>query len=137
VHWHYFLEVDPPLKVARDIEFLVQRLSAHLVAIEVSAGQEGEFGIKDSQSFQESVHSVDGISNRDTSIYLFLSDPSELGAERCQLMVYRRFHIGLELRNYFLLLHIDNHDGELNDFLQELNIRSLTLKVRSLVLSSH
>ena len=83
------------------------------------------------------MHSIDGISNRYTSIYLFLSDPRELGAERCQVRVYRWLHIGLELRNYFLLLHVDDHDGEFNDFLEALNIRSLTLKVRSLVLSSH
>jgi hypothetical protein len=51
--------------------------------------------------------------------------------------MYRRFHIGLELCDDFLLLHVNDHNGELNDFLNVLEYSVLTLKVRSLVLSSH
>ena len=80
----------------------MQRLSSHLIAIEVTAGQEGKFRIKDAQSFQEGVHSVDSISNRDASINLILCDPSKLGAESCKLRMYRRFHIGLEICDDFL-----------------------------------
>ena len=49
MHWEYLFKVDPSFHVVRDIHLLMSSFSSDLIPIEITAGQEDEFTLKNSK----------------------------------------------------------------------------------------
>ena len=88
-----------------------------MIAVEVAAGHEDEFALEEALCLEEGVRLVQSLRKGNTSIDLLLRDSGQFSAERSELRVDLRLHIGLELRNNRLLTHVNYDNRELNNFL--------------------
>ena len=86
--------------------------------------------LEEALCLEEGVSLVQRLGKGDASIDLLLRDSGQFRAERSELCVDLRLHIGLELRNDRLLTHVNDDYWELDDFLAAKRI-SLIVSARA------